>query len=677
MITKTDQTTKKEAPGFTDSNRFYPGQISFFNAFRALFLLDCRRFPTKRNLLILAAVFITLILCVNHDINRYKELPAKIQAAKKIHHEYFKAIKNYDEYVYYGLKILFIPETIGVLFQNTTLNPDIKTKVDSIVKLQILESRKGKAAGKGIDNGRVDFSCLVLWFVSILSLLYGFESMETREYLLSLASLLHRLKLFTALVLSRFLIFAVSFLTVFAGILLFINARGLTMTGQEYRVLAGYALVTLLMALFFIILGTLIGTISYVKLAIITMLGAVILFNVLIPRIIQTAVENVFPDNLQDDYAEMEKFRIVSSFESQAEQNKGQFKRENIKTAREVIEEYKTIHLAKMKEREEQLMEQFKQAVDKANKLALLAPTSFYFLTANEASSKGYGNFLQFYEYGKEMWIHFVFFWIDRVFFNDHRIVVDFRNGEDYNFKSRPFLPSYFGWGLAILLAEIILLFLLAYSRFNRWLYPATKDNGAYTRAVMNLETGKHYTICAARGDFHCQFINTLSGHTRVQSWPLTIDGKEPAKAVPRFFFVPNFKQVPGDIRARDLLKLFAGLIKSQPALVAEIMASLDRDTLNTRFHCLEPLPKALVLAASARLMPVKAIIIHDTVRGVPDEDISRLGDVLGNIKAQGATLIDLVYDHKYWGTPDDSYTMSFGNGQYTDVKQNSLIKPE
>jgi len=663
MIFNTQGKTKG---GNNVSRERHSGGDSFFHIFWGFFLLDFRRFFTKRNIFIISAVFLILIISVHHDIESYKNLPIKIQNSKKIQKEYFKAIRNYDDYSSLGVYLYFFPSPTGVLFQNTTLSPDNTAKVDSIVKVEILENLKGKTASRGIELGRQDFSSLVLWFVTILALLYGYEAMETRDFLLSFTGFLHRVKFFSAIIVSRFLIISSAFLTIFIGVLFFLRVRGLEFSSGDYTGLKGYAIVTLLMILFFIILGSILGTLSSIKFSIIAILGVVIFFNVILPRFTQTIVEKKFPDIVQSYKAEMEKFRIVSDFESSSEEESGVFNRKQIESEKKLVEKYKSISLKEIEDKENRLIKDFKDAVSKTQKLAVLNPSTFYLLTCNEVSSKGYKNFLEYYEFVTTMWIKFSMFWIDRVFYHDHKIIVNFIKKDEDIFRSRSLLPGYYYSGLLVILVEIILLFALAYYRFNRWLYPKPSNPEAFKHADMKFAKGKHYTLIVERPDFSRQFMNKICGQGGTLPWHIELQRTDlHGKTNLPFFYIPNYKKIPGDIKIRDLLRLFKILLKPALADWEDAYGSLDKQLLKKRYKNLKMLDKVAVLLSLARLVPVKIYVLMDFVQGITDSDKSKLPDYMGILKYRESTVIDIVSVHNYWQVPDECFTVGYRDGFY------------
>jgi hypothetical protein len=169
---------------------------SFFATFFAFFIFEGKRFIRPRNLWVWFATLMVILVFVNNGTNQYKKQPETIQKFNQIQENYFKSIRNYDEYTRVGIRILFTVSPCGVLFQNTTVPGDALAKVDSIVTVQMANNLKGKAARTGIDNGKIDFSSIVLWFIDLFALWYGYEALQTRDFILSLSRKCSRVKVY-------------------------------------------------------------------------------------------------------------------------------------------------------------------------------------------------------------------------------------------------------------------------------------------------------------------------------------------------------------------------------------------------------------------------------------------------------------------------------------------------
>ena len=639
---------------------------SFIATFYAFFLLEWKRFIKPGNMIIWLCSLLLISFFVNKGINQYKAIPGKIQKFNQIQLNYFKSMRNYDEYVHHGLKVLFFPSPCGVLFQNTTVPVDTQARVDSQVTVQMVNNLKGKAAASGIDNGKIDFSRIVIWLFSLFALWYGYESLQARDFILSLSGPGSRFRVFFSIVASRLILFAGAYACMFGCVLLFIKARGIQLSSADYKSLCGYLLATLIMLLFFFICGVIYGTFRSTAISFACILGTLIILVFLVPGLIGEIAGNNFPDANDDYQAEMDKFEIVGEFENKSAEKHGQFDRGNMEKEQNLIEMYRNNYFNKMVKREEQLMKRMQSAMDRTDRLAVLFPTTFFLMTGNEVSGKGYAGYMEFYDYVKKMWFDFAMFWIDRVFYYDPKVMVYFLKGDENIFRSKSRLPKNFKTGMALQTIVIIILFFIAYLRFKKWLHPAPKKADAYATAAIDFNNGKKYTIKVDHIDFTRQLLNRFYGRYKRLKWKLTIDEKDLHDILKNgFFYITNAAQIPGDIKVKDLLMLYKRLFNPPDPVTGEAIKAIDKKMMNSRFRKLDNYDKAVVLLTLARLTGARVYIFIDFAAGVPGSLRHGLWDYAAKLGAADCMMIDMVSTDCYWLETHEFITVAYRNGKY------------
>ena len=640
--------------------------------FLSLFYLELKRFCRKRNLFLWIILLLLILFFVNKGINQYKILPGKVQQFNQIQDSNFNSIRNYNEYAYYGIKMLFIPAPIEILFKNNTMPPDVTAKVTSVSIIQIINNLKGKSLYTGFKLGNTDFSRIVIFLISLLVLWYGYESFHTRGYLASLNSRWSDFKVFISIGLSRFLLLVASFVIMALCILLFITARGVQMTGNEYKVLSGYLLVTLVMLLFFFIAGLIIGTIPSVLISVSSIFCALILMTYIVPGILGSIAGDYFPDSGKDYQAEMDKSKMVSDFEKSSKKEHGEFDPNDMETARKVAEGYKRNDFPRIKGRELQLMSEIKEAVDRTNKLAILTPTTFYLYTCNEVSSKGYASFLEFYQYVVEMWEKFVYFWIDQVFYKG-KVLVNFLKIEGNNniFKSRGHLPDLFAIGLLYNLGICIILIIACFYRYIQWLHPLAKKAGAFDDLVLDFHKGETHVIDVYRQEFILQFLKRFQGKDRGLKWQVTIDGKNiDGREKKDFFLIPNIKEIPGDIKVKNLFKLYQSWFKPSAEKTEKLLSEIGNRSLEKKFAKLEDIDKARVLLILARMVETKIYILNDFAFGIPGYLWNELPEYVDALMKQDTIIIDMETTNNPWLRTKNHKQIAYINEKYVDVNQ-------
>lgn len=634
--------------------------------FYAFFIFEGKRFIRPRNLGVWFASLMVILFFVNNGINQYKKIPEKTQKFNQIQENYFKSMRNYDEYTRVGIRILFTLSPCGVLFQNTTVPDDALAKVDSIVTVQMVNNLKGKAARTGIDNGKIDFSSIVLWFINLFALWYGNESLHTRDFILSLSRRCSRGNVYLSIVISRFILFAGAYAIMFGCVLLWIKARGIELSPADYKALSGYLLAGLLMMLVFFLCGVIYGTFRSKAISFACILGTLLILSFLIPGLMGEIAGKNFPDANKDYQTEMDKFKIVGDFEKASAEKYGQFDRDNMETAHKVIEEYRNNYFKKMVKREEQFMAGMQRAVDRANQLAALFPTTFFLLTGNEISGKGYAAYMEFYDYVIKMWNNFSRFWIHRVFYHDPLVMVYFLKGDENIFRSQSRLPGNFKTGVVVQTCIIIILFFISYLCFKKWLHPSPKKADAFVNVTIDFSTGKQYTIKVDLKDFSQQLLNRFYGRGRVLKWKITVDDQDwPVIGNPDVAFILNVQQIPGDIKARDLLMLNKRLLKLPDTAVTTALKTIDKKLLNRRFRKLENFDKAVVLLTLSQLIRAKVYLFIDFAADIPGSLRNRLSDYAAQLKSDDCLVIDMVSTDCYWLETSEFITVAYREGKY------------
>jgi hypothetical protein len=568
--------------------------------------------------------------------------------------------------------MILIPAAPCILFQNNTMPPDVTAKVDSLITVQIVNNLKGKSLYAGFKLGDMDFSRIVLFLTSLLALWYGYESFHTRGYLASLTARWSSVKVFISIGLSRFLLLVASFLIMALCILLFITARGVQLTGNDYKVLLGFLLVTFIMLLFFFIAGLIIGTIRSAVISISSIFCTVILMTYLIPGVMGSIAGDAFPDSTKNYKIELDKIKTLSDFEDRSSKEHGKYDPNKMETARKVSEGYKRNDFPRIKARELQLMSEIKAAVDRTNKLAILTPTTFYLYTCNEVSSRGYASFLEFYQYVIEMWEKFVNFWIDQVFYKG-KVLVNFLKikGNNNIFKSRGHLPDLFVIGLLYNLGICIILIIACFYRFNRWLHPRPKNANAFDNLVLDFHPGETHMIDVYRQGFIHQFLNQFQGKHPGLKWQVTIAGEKiDGKEKQDFFIIPNIKEVPGDIKVKNLFKLYKGWFKPTAEKTNEVLAEIGNQSLEKKFSKLEDIDKARVLLILARMVETKIYILKDFAFGVPGYLWNELPGFVDALMKPDTVIIDIETTNNPWLRTKNHKQIAYINEKYVDVNQ-------
>jgi len=567
---------------------------------------------------------------------------------------------NYDVYSRDGIKFLFIPSPAGILARNTVIPPDVTARVDSIVTLQIHSSLKGKALIAGLFFGRLDFSLIVFMWLTLVALAFGYESLHTKEYLKFLSSITSHLRSFFSIILARFLLFSAGILLLFSGLLVFLKARGLEFSNADYAGLAVVFAAALGMMILFFMIGVYLGTFSSPKTSLFFALVVWFILVILVPGAFVSLNENKFPDITADFQTELDKYSIVTDYEKISEKKVGKFDRNKIEIFRKLAEEYWNVSFKQIEALEGRLKAEIQRNIDRVNRWAVLCPTTFFMLTCNEASGKGYASIMQFYSYVMEMQRKFVRFWINRVLYHDPTEMVSFIKEDENIFRSSSRLPKYWGTGMASYLIYSVILFFLSYARHKRVLFPQPEKVEALNHLEIDFKKGKHHTFRSYRKDFNRQLLNLFFGKAKGLKWKISLDGKDINNQEKKeFLYLPNPDKFPGDLKAGDLLVLIKGILNLSSEDINMIKTAMGKELLSKQFCQYEKIEKARFFMKLAQLKKSPVYIFEDFVPGIPGDLRRELSDLADKLKARGALVIDMTSTDSLWLDHDFMVTIA------------------
>jgi hypothetical protein len=634
--------------------------------FYAFISFEFKRMTGKRNLLIMLCAFILLIIAVNKGINEENKMPEKIQKFIQIQKKYFENAPNYDCYGRDGITMLFVPAVTGVFFKNTVIPPDLTARVDSVVTLQVYNNMKGKSLISRLFFGRIDAGMVVLFGFTLLAMFYGYETLQGYGYIMFVSSITTKASLLPSLIFSRFLAFTTGFLVIVTGLLLFIFIRGVGFTGADYHGLFIILLVTLAMMLVFFLMGFILGTMPSVKGALFLMFLIWFAMVIAVPGTLVSTHEDNFPDVITDFQTALKKFDNAINFEKESEKKEGKFARDKIELERELAEKYLKNVFKKNEVEELRLKKHLESNSKRINKWGVLFPTTFYMLTCNEVSSRGYRNFIDFYIYAIHMMRKFVRFWIDRVFYHDPKQLVNFIKKDENVYRARPGIPHYAAEGFAALFFYIMAIYITGSIRCKKWLFPGSKRKKAFAGLEINFETNKTTTVRSYDPDFYRQLLNFLLSKHRIPNWSVCIDGKVIEKInKPTIVYLPNPDTLPIDFKTRQLLYFLKKTMKLPEKEFQKVINTIDKKVLNQRFANIEKIEKAKLVLRIALSTNKQVYVFDNFVSGVPDTLRWELAKILEVNTGKDTVVIDLVSNDDRWLNHDNMITVIHKNNKY------------
>ncbi len=621
------------------------------SGFLAFFSLEFKRFLSRRNLIILIVFLLILLYLAQMGVNDHKNNIRKGEKFQSIESILYGELSTYEQYSIQGIRILFIPGAEEILFTNSNIFSDLSSRINSVVILNIYNNLKGKSLFMSNPLNYWDFSGILFLFGSLLVLFYGYESFRDKEYLKFLSSFLSNKTVFFYFIFTRIILIALTIIIIFASVMVLVLMNGFDLSSLDYSNISGYFLSILLLLVFFFLTGSLIGFINSTLIGLTTLIVFWFVAVFLITGLISTLAIQKGVNPTSDYQTELEKIKVVTDFEKRAIEENGKFDRKNIEGARKIIEGYWNKDYKKIEALEEKLKNEIVVNINRYRHISIFFPTTFYQSTSMEVSSRGYDSFIDFYSYLQELKRKFVRFWIDRVFYNDPGVMVNFlKKGNENLFYAKSRLPGNFAIGALVNLVYIIILTLISILSFKKFLYTPgikkpVKERNPFI--VVNKEQVSVLVLYEENHGFKDHLYNLFSGRVNQYNKDIQIEiDKSDLSDTEKqdFIYLCHPEKIPQDISAGALIAFTTRILKSGKTERKKIYGSLKPATRRKTFGKLERLEKGLALLAAVSNFRKKIFLVDDA-SGMHIEYIITLNDTMKAWAKSGASVIYITKD--------------------------------
>ena len=444
--------------------------------FKRILEFEFKRLFVKRNLVILAVLFILLAFLCWDGISDYKRILANKKPFQEVEREKVSLHLHYSYYGVRGIRLLFIPSPLSVIFNDSAVFDGMMASVDSTEKLEISNSLKGKDLFSD-SGGFMDFAGIMLLIGSFLTLLYGWDGTRNTEYLKFISDISSYRQPGFFITLARIIFLTLAFWLLCGLALIFVLINGIDIANLYYMV---YILELTLVITSFVAIGAIVGLIENKGVQLISLPVLYFVLVLLIPWLLQRIVYMDAKEGIKSIYEyEYQTFKYVNTFEKRFYDRfkvwkSGEVAPNDIKamiqSGQEV--EYKEMRAAEMKR-----MTDIVKRISVYQTLSSFFPTTFYISTNKELSSKGFQNFMNFYRYSYNMKQDFIKFYIDRKFYHalPQSGVEPFIKGDEDLYYGHSQLPKNFYLGILLNLIYIAV-FLVALYRKQTQLTSLNKE---------------------------------------------------------------------------------------------------------------------------------------------------------------------------------------------------------
>ncbi len=626
---------------------------NFFTSFQG----EYKKHLYRINMIMWLIILVILLYMANSMVNVLNPNQEKSDAFQKIQKEYFRVIPNYEIYKAFGIDILYVMPTTSVISNETTIPDNLSSKIDAFSKIQTSNNIKGKdlaSQGKGI---KPCIAVIIKLLISLMAIWTGYEIVKKMDFLKTLASIWSCLKSFLYTTIPRFLLFILTFLLVMGIVFLFIWIRGVTFSSGDFYVIAGFLLYVVVFLGIFFFLGALFGMLSNKKTALLLIFISWFGINIASYWFIKPAVEPGFPDALKEYKTVLDKFKEYTDFEISAAQKYGKFDRNNMETARKVIEDlWENYYLKKIVPLEKKLRDMIARSIEKDRRISKFFPGLFFDMTANEVSGRGFESYMLFYDYSMAMQAKFVRFVIDRTYYNDPKVMVNFIKADEDIFYGKGSLPPNFWSGWVIQVVYLVLIIFAGYFVFMRKMFPKPKNARDFDNIKVEFTSGENSIIKnnTRRLEFGQQLLNVFFGKCRDLLWKITIDGKSLLTGKKHdFIFIFKPDQIPDEWKIKHLLQFFKRLFQLDPkdleSLYTEDPDEPRKKWLNKFYRELD-IEKQAVLSVSLFMLVKKSIYVANNFSDyLPGTVCTDLYELLIEKQPQGSMIIDINRMDNQW----------------------------
>lgn len=639
--------------------------------FGSFFAFELKRFFGWRNVIVLLLFFFVSMYLVHLGVKQYNEVLKSKEEFQEIEKKKVEEFVNYTQYGGYGFRLYFLPPPLSIFFYNSSLFPELNAHIDVGGKLTIYNSFQGKKVFSESQGKFLDFSGFMLLFGSLMTLFYGYDFLRHRDHQKFLASLFGWKRSFFCHIGSNIILLSLFFLAAAVVPLIVQNLVGKHIAEIKFQHLSGFFVATVLLLIFFFLIGTIIG-ITHSKfsrfLIILVWVGSVYF----VPALFNYVVKVTSKELTSNYQYELKKLNALMDFERRAEE---EFKKEREKSKTETIDleasirtimrSYKDYEFETIEEHDGAAEKEIAPIIRRAQTFSIFFPTAFYLSVNNEISGKGYQNVLNFFHHARNIRRRFVEFYTDKKAEEIIKIrlkrerpptVESFIGETDQNiFKAKSNLPINFGWGVLITLLWIAVLTALSYWSYKKALF-SLPERRIDDLGELEIEINREESHAILSGDdVICQLLYTiLSGMSGAYRWSKRFNGKvlyndlnivEKSQKT-EFVYICHPGQVPWIIKARNFVYLIGRSFKLSRKELKELGEKLNLKQVGKKyFSDLSDIEKARIIFSCALLKKCGIYMIHDFTKGMPAHFTDEIIAHVENLKQRGAAVVYLTSD--------------------------------
>ena len=540
-----------------------------------------------------------------HGISQYKYILEENNNFQTFEREKYKMYAYPNHLGCYGIRLRYEPSPLMAFFDSGPVG-DMTAHIDCSERMTIYRPLIGQSAFTMLKSSFMTFSGFMMLFGSGLILLYGFFGSKDHDWLKFLEELAgSRWKLLLYQIISRTFILLLYCLVI--GLLLIVLFIIVGVTVNIGWVLV-YTLGLFVMWWCFLFGGLITGTFKN------RLWGGIVIgiiwfvFTFVVTMIIYHMTCKKANSIKSPFKMETVKLNLFQRYEKGSLEEGGLFDESKYGDENEarMFMRFWNGDFKKIMEQEEDMLFEMKERISFHENVSALFPSTFFLHTSNEMSSRGFSNMVEFNEYTQGKKKEFIWFIAD-IYILSNKVkewkeLVPFPKGDENIYKGQIRLPGNYGFGMAVSLIWLIVLFVLYWFMFN-WML----DRACETSRELSpdeLKKSKTNVIFTSDKGLLPQLITKL----RAQNIP--------------FLLFPNPASLPGDITVKKLLSFFGLPV---PEALQEIGGKY--------VYTLEMGEKVRVIIEIIKSLKADVLIFDNFLAGVSDDLVNYFAGVLNSLK--------------------------------------------
>lgn len=572
--------------------------------------VELKRNCNSVNIILFVFFWLILIILGQIGINHYRY---EVQRQKDFIEVEWERIINYINYQQYGAmgyRRFLQSSPFFALTSNATTLEDVEFVIDSGIKNFPYKPEVSVSIFKK-SPVPFDYSQVVLFMGSAIAIFFGFITFFHRQYYSMVVSKQGYLYVYVSVILSRLIIIASALAVVICTTVLQFYIFGVLASIKPFVALY---ITSIGIMIFFYVIGAVIGLINRNGLKGVIVVIIWFLFTFLIPGLIHLKIYEDAIDDLDNRYQiEGKKLKATLDFENEALTRTGRYDTEKEKRLSDEgeVSRFWTEVFTEHNSIETSLIAGLETLIDKYNYWSIFTPTTHYFSTINELSSKGFLSYMQTYKHIKSEKDEFLKFYFEKRFFSNYpengRVKPFLKKGENV-LVAESKLPKYYGLGIFLNQIYNIILVLFCFYVFRMRLIPmSSKDTCEGVKII--LESEKNCFVYLNDPEIKQNIINVFFGNTsgfngvihhKVDE--LAIDLVNPG--LKSFQYIPHPGCFPKEMRIGDLIKHTFRF-----SWHAEINFKLK---MSTKIHDIPTIELIVILLKIAMISSKKVLLIDD-----------------------------------------------------------------